>query len=123
MIALRFGDGLLRFAGEQFHRRTVVHDGLAPEQVQRLDAVRAFMDGIEAVVAVELLDQSCAAAMKPASQKAFSASPTSGIMDTLRPSKLGSCSSALRLCGANFSLAIASAVSSTARKVSLLCSA
>jgi hypothetical protein len=44
-------------------------------------------------------------------------------MLTRWPSNVGSCSSALRLCGANFSVAIASAVSSTARKVSLLCSA
>jgi hypothetical protein len=47
--------------------------------------------------------KSCAAAMKPASQKAFRASLTSGIMVTLRPSKVGSLASALWLCGANFS--------------------
>jgi hypothetical protein len=34
-----------------------VHHCLAPEQVERLDAVRAFVDGVEAVVAVELFDR------------------------------------------------------------------
>jgi hypothetical protein len=40
--------------------------------------------------------------MKPASAKARTASPTSGIISTRPSSKRGSFSSALRLCGANF---------------------
>src|SRR5258705_7921346 len=54
---------------------------------------------------------------------ASSASFTSGIKCT-RPSwKVGSCSSAFRLCGANFSSAMESAVSTAARMVSRECCA
>jgi hypothetical protein len=53
-IRAGFGNRLASFAHEQVHCRTTLHHRLAPEQVDGLDAVRAFVDGIEAVVAVEL---------------------------------------------------------------------
>src|SRR6267143_4936816 len=52
---------------------------------------------------------------------ASSASFTSGMRRTRPPRKVGSCSSAFRLCGANFSSAIASAVSTAASIVSREC--
>src|SRR5207245_6418435 len=40
---------------EQGKAGTALHDYLAAEEVERLDAVRALVDRVEAVVAVELL--------------------------------------------------------------------
>jgi hypothetical protein len=40
---------------QQLHRRAVLHHRLAPEQIQRLDAVGAFVDRVDAVVAPALL--------------------------------------------------------------------
>jgi hypothetical protein len=37
----------LHFAGKELHRRAVVHDRLAAEQIERLDAVRAFVDRVQ----------------------------------------------------------------------------
>ena len=42
--------------GIEAERGAVMHDDLASEQVERLDAVGAFVDRIQAVVAVELFD-------------------------------------------------------------------
>jgi hypothetical protein len=42
---------------QQLQRRAVLHHRLAPEQVQRLDAVGAFVDRVDAVVAIALLDR------------------------------------------------------------------
>src|SRR5438874_8294449 len=67
--------------------------------------------------------KSAVALRNPAAMYASSASCTSGIRWTRCPSKVGSCSSALRLCGANFSSAIASAVSIAASIVSRECCA
>src|SRR5512146_853631 len=61
--------------------------------------------------------------MNPAAMYASRASFTSGIMFTRPFSNFGSCSSAFLLWGANFSSAIASAVSSAAMNVSRECSA
>jgi len=43
-------------SAQQPQRRAVLHDDLAAEQVQALDAVRALVDRVQPVVAVELLD-------------------------------------------------------------------
>src|SRR4051812_10699294 len=61
-------------------------------------------------------------AMSPASVKTFSAFATSGIISTLPSTIRGSSRSAARLCGAKCSVAICSARSSTASKVSRACS-
>src|SRR3954451_20683407 len=60
--------------------------------------------------------------MSPASVKTFSAFATSGIISTLPSTIRGSSRSAVRLCGAKCSVAICSARSSTASKVSRACS-
>src|ERR1700730_1014088 len=69
------------------------------------------------------LSKSSPAARKPAAMYASSASFTSGMRCTRPPWKVGSWSSAFRLCGANFSSAIASAVSTAASIVSRECCA
>src|SRR4051812_12221504 len=61
-------------------------------------------------------------AMSPASVNTFSARPTSGMSSTLPSTIRGSCSSAVRLCGAKWSVAICSARSRTASNVSRECS-
>src|SRR3954454_15114262 len=61
-------------------------------------------------------------AMSPASVKTSSAFATSGIISTLPSTTRGSSRSAVRLCGAKCSVAICSARSSTASKVSRACS-
>src|SRR3954468_17471628 len=61
-------------------------------------------------------------AMSPASVKTFSAFATSGIISTLPSTIRGSSRSAVRLCGAKCSVAICSARSSMASKVSRACS-
>src|SRR5689334_15397274 len=61
--------------------------------------------------------------MSPASLKTRKASATSGISTTLPSTIRGSCSSAVRLCGAKWSVAICSARSRTASNVSRECSA
>jgi len=62
-------------------------------------------------------------AISPASVNTFSAFATSGIISTLPSTNRGSFSSAFRLCGAKWSVAICSARSRTASKVSRECSA
>jgi hypothetical protein len=63
------------------------------------------------------------AAFIPASANTFRAAATSGTRTTLPSTRCGSFSSAVRLCGAKCSVAICSASSRTASKVSRECSA
>ena len=51
------GAGRADRAQQQLERRAVVHHRLAPQQVERLDAVGALVDRVDAVVAVVLLDR------------------------------------------------------------------
>jgi hypothetical protein len=66
---------------------------------------------------------SCSADIRPAALNASSAALISGISRTRSPSKVGSSRSLLRLWVAKRSVAICSAVSSAASKVSRECSA
>ena len=55
--SLGFVDGAANAVDQDLVVFAVVQTHLAPQQVQALDAVGAFVDGVEAVVPVELLDR------------------------------------------------------------------